>query len=74
MLPENKALLVIGTLYWVGLFVLIGGYAAAALAENPSLGSGGAAAGIALWIAAVIIGMRGRDRFGAVRTGVDRGR
>lgn len=67
MLSENKALLAIGTLYYVGLIVIIGGYAA-------GQASGGAAAGIALWVAAVIIGASGRDKYGAVRTGVDRGR
>ena len=74
MIPENKALLAIGSLYWIGLFVVVAGFAAEKFTENSAIGSGGMAAGVALWVAALVIGLRGKDRFGKVRTGIDRGR
>lgn len=74
MLPENRALLAAGTLYWVGLFVLFAGFAAAVASENHDLA--GVAVGVTavLWIGAVVLGTKAQDRYGKVRTGIDRGR
>lgn len=74
MLPENRALLLAGALYWVGLFVLFIGFSAAVGTENHSLAGVSAAVAGVIWIAAIVLGTKAQDRYGKVRTGIDRGR
>jgi FtsH-binding integral membrane protein len=74
MLRENRDLLLIGSLYWMGLFVLVNGFAASALTENGGIAAGTVVVTLIVWAAAIAIGYRGRDRYGKVRSGIDRGR
>lgn len=74
MLPENRALLAAGSLYWIGLVVLFAGFSAAILSENRGLAGGAVVVAAVLWVVAMVLGTKSQDRYGTVRTGIDRGR
>ncbi len=65
-MKQENYLLLAGTLFWVGLFVLFGGMAIAiALAErNPTAVLITVAAALACWIATWVLAYKGMDRFG----------
>ncbi len=74
MLQENKSLLLIGTLYWVGLGLLLGGIVAGISLDNPVIQGVAVAATLATWAVGALIGVQGRDRYGKYgRSGWDRG-
>jgi hypothetical protein len=74
MLRSNKSLLLIGTLYWVGLGVLVGGIVAGLSLDNPAIQGVSVAAALATWVIGALIGVQGRDRYGKYgRSGWDRG-
>ena len=74
MLPENRSLLLIGTLYWVGLGLLLGGIVVGLSIDNTTIQGVAIAAALATWAIGALIGVQGRDRYGKFgRSGWDRG-
>lgn len=74
MTEADRRSLIAGTMYWVGLGILFAAVTVAGLQDDRVIAAGGFAAAAVLWVVGSLIGAQGQDRFGKLRSGVDRGR
>lgn len=74
MTEADRRSLIAGTIYWLGLAILFAAVTVAGFQDDRAIAAAGVAATAVLWIVGSIIGAQGQDRFGKVRTGIDRGK